>query len=98
MNPKFQEYAEKFMGKRAITTFDQEGQRQTQLVDEMGKNISDRDLLQAYLRWRSEGAPNENYGAPGIGETASIESNTPTQQTQQSTPGTTTQQKPSMFQ
>ena len=81
MNPKFQEYAEKFMGKRAITTFDQEGQRQTQLVDEMGKNISDRDLLQAYLRWSSEGAPNENYGAPGIGETVPTESNTPTQQT-----------------
>jgi len=98
MNPKFQEYAEKFMGKRAITTFDQEGQRQTQLVDEMGKNISDRDLLQAYLRWRSEGAPNENYGAPEIGETVPTESSTPAQQTQQSTPNTTTQQKPSMFQ
>ena len=98
MNPKFQEYAEKFMGKRAITTFDQEGQRQTQLVDEMGKNISDRDLLQAYLRWSSEGAPNENYGAPEIGEVVPTESNTPTQQTQQSTPNTTTQQKPSMFQ
>ena len=83
MNPKFQEYAEKFMGKRAITTFDQEGQRQTQLVDEMGKNISDRDLLQAYLRWSSEGAPNENYGAPGIGETVPTESNTPTQQSNQ---------------
>jgi hypothetical protein len=81
MNPKFHEYAEKFMGKRAITTFDQEGQRQTQLVDEMGKNISDRDLLQAYLRWSSEGAPNENYGAPGIGETIPTESNAPTQQT-----------------
>lgn len=81
MNPKFQEYAEKFMGKRAITTFDEEGQRQTQLVDEMGKNISDRDLLQAYLRWSSEGAPNENYGAPGIGETIPTESNAPTQQT-----------------
>lgn len=81
MNPKFHEYAEKFMGKRAITTFDQEGQRQTQLVDEMGKNISDRDLLQAYLRWSSEGAPNENYGAPGIGETIPTESNAPTRQT-----------------
>jgi len=83
MNPKFQEYAEKFMGKRAITTFDQEGQRQTQLVDEMGKNISDRDLLQAYLRWRSEGAPNENYGAPEIGETVPTESSTPAQQSNQ---------------
>jgi hypothetical protein len=81
MNPKFQEYAEKFMGKRAITTFDQEGQRETQLVDEMGKNISDRDLLQAYLRWSSEGAPNENYGAPGIGETIPTQSNAPAQQT-----------------
>ena len=72
MNPKFLEYAQNYMNQRPVTTFDADGNKVTQFVDEMGKNISDRDLLQAYLRWSSQGVPYENAASPKVGETVPI--------------------------
>ena len=72
MNPKFLEYAQNYMNQRPVTTFDADGNKVTQFVDEMGKNISDRDLLQAYLRWSSQGVPYENVASPKVGETVPV--------------------------
>ena len=72
MNPKFLEYAKNYMNQRPVITFDADGNKVTQFVDEMGKNISDRDLLQAYLRWSSQGVPYENVASPKVGETVPV--------------------------
>ena len=95
MNPKFLEYAQNYMNLRPVTTFDADGNKVTQFVYEMGKNISDRDLLQAYLRWRSEGAPQANYPITqnkkediiDIPETTNTQQSQPTNQNEYSTGG-----------
>ena len=34
---------------------------ETQFVNETGRNITDQDLLQSFLRYKTEGTPNKNY-------------------------------------
>ena len=95
MNPKFLEYAQNYMNQRPVTTFDADGNKVIQFVDEMGKNISDRDLLQAYLRWRSQGGPYENAASPKVGETVPVGTEPTYNENANQQPANN--QKPSMF-
>lgn len=68
---KFKEYAKGYFKATPVRITDPEsvtGYR-TEYVDEFGRNIKDQDLLQAYLRYQTEGSPNNNWANlqnPGV--------------------------------
>lgn len=65
-DPYFAEFAKRYMSAKPVSIrgINEEtglSEMKTEWVDEMGRNITDQDLLQAYLRYQTEGSPNENY-------------------------------------
>jgi len=60
MNPEFAKYVQGFMKAKPVSVI-VDGERTTQFIDDYGKQITDQDLLQAFLRWQTEGSPNQSY-------------------------------------
>lgn len=61
INPEFKKYIKTAMNIRYQNIRNADGEIESVPVTELGKEVTDQDLLQAYLRWQTEGSPNENW-------------------------------------
>ena len=61
MDPEFKKYIQAAMNVRYQTIMNADGELESIPVNELGKEVTDRDLLQAYLRWETIGSPNKSW-------------------------------------
>jgi hypothetical protein len=60
-NPEFKKYIQTALHQTYKNVIGEDGEPKTIVVDELGKEVTDQNLLQAYLRWETTGAPNKTW-------------------------------------
>lgn len=60
-NPEFKKYIQSAMNIKYQNIINADNEIISIPVNELGKEVTDQDLLQAYLRWQTQGAPNTSY-------------------------------------